>query len=51
MMVESGVVDLYCGSSTNTEQWARYVSFSSTYFVAGVRPRAEGFRHPARLTT
>lgn len=37
MMVESGVVDLYCGSSTNTEQRARYVSFSNTYFVAGVK--------------
>ena len=37
MMVESGVVDLYCGSATNTEQRARYVSFSNTYFVAGVK--------------
>lgn len=37
MMVESGVVDLYCGSATNTEQRARYVGFSNTYFVAGVK--------------
>lgn len=37
MMVEAGTIDLYCGSATNTEQRARYVSFSNTYFVAGVR--------------
>lgn len=37
MMVESGVVDLYCGLATNTEQRARYVGFSNTYFVAGVK--------------
>lgn len=37
MMIESGVADLYCGSSTNTDQRARYVSFSTTYFVAGVK--------------
>lgn len=37
MMVEAGTLDLYCGSATNTEQRARYVSFSNSYFVAGVR--------------
>lgn len=37
MMVEAGTIDLYCGSTTNTEQRARHVSFSNTYFVAGVR--------------
>lgn len=37
MMVEAGTIDIYCGSATNTEQRARYVSFSNTYFVAGVR--------------
>lgn len=37
MMVEAGTIDLYCGSATNTDQRARYVSFSNTYFVAGVK--------------
>jgi glutamate/aspartate transport system substrate-binding protein len=37
MMVETGTLDLYCGSATNTEQRARYVSFSNTYFVTGVK--------------
>jgi ABC-type amino acid transport substrate-binding protein len=37
MMVETGTLDLYCGSATNTEQRARYVSFSNTYFVTGIK--------------
>ncbi|MBK9447162.1 MAG: amino acid ABC transporter substrate-binding protein [Betaproteobacteria bacterium] len=37
MMVETATIDLYCGSSTNTDQRARYVSFSNTYFVTGIK--------------
>ncbi|MFA7292483.1 MAG: amino acid ABC transporter substrate-binding protein [Rhodocyclaceae bacterium] len=37
MMVETGTIDLYCGSATNTDQRARYVSFSNTYFVTGIK--------------
>lgn len=37
MMVETGTVDLQCGSETNTEQRARYVAFSNTFFVTGVK--------------
>lgn len=37
MMIETGTIDLYCGSATNTAQRARYVAFSNTYFVAGVK--------------
>lgn len=37
MMIETGVIDLQCASVTNTEQRARYVAFSNTFFVAGVK--------------
>lgn len=37
MMVETATIDLYCGSATNTDQRARYVSFSNTYFVTGIK--------------
>lgn len=37
IMVEAGVVDLNCGSATNTEQRQRYVAFSVTTFVSGVK--------------
>lgn len=37
MMIETGTVDLECGSTTNTEQRARYVAFSNTFFVTGIK--------------
>jgi glutamate/aspartate transport system substrate-binding protein len=37
MMLESGTIDLECGSTTNTEQRQRYVGFSVTTFVVGVK--------------
>ncbi|MCP5267570.1 MAG: amino acid ABC transporter substrate-binding protein [Zoogloeaceae bacterium] len=37
LMAQTGVIDLNCGSMTNSEQRARYVSFSNTYFVAGIK--------------
>ncbi|MGP1609992.1 MAG: amino acid ABC transporter substrate-binding protein, partial [Burkholderiales bacterium] len=37
MLLESGMIDLECGSTTNTEQRQRYVGFSVTTFVAGVK--------------
>ena len=37
MMVETGTIDLQCGSETNTDQRARYVAFSNTFFVTGVK--------------
>lgn len=37
MMTETGVIDLQCASVTNTDQRARYVAFSNTIFVAGVK--------------
>ena len=37
MMLESGTIDLECGSTTNSEQRQRYVTFSVTTFVVGVK--------------
>ena len=37
MMIESGTIDLQCGSVTNTIQRQRYVAFSATIFAAGVK--------------
>lgn len=37
MMIETGTVDLECGSTTNTDQRARYVAFSNTFFVTGIK--------------
>ena len=37
MMLEAGTIDLQCGSVTNTTQRQRYVAFSVTTFVAGVK--------------
>lgn len=37
MMVETGTLDLECGSTTNSEQRQRYVGFSNTVFVAGIK--------------
>ena len=37
MMVETGTIDLQCGSVTNTIQRQRYVAFSVTIFAAGVK--------------
>jgi len=37
MMLEAGTIDLECGSTSNTEQRQRYVAFSVTTFVAGVK--------------
>ena len=37
MVLEAGIVDLQCGSVTNTIQRQRYVGFSVTTFVAGVK--------------
>ena len=37
MMLEAGTIDLQCGSVSNTEQRQRYVAFSVTTFVAGVK--------------
>jgi glutamate/aspartate transport system substrate-binding protein len=37
MMIETGTIDLQCASVTNTEQRARYVTFSNSFFVAGVK--------------
>lgn len=37
MMLEAGTIDLECGSTTNTNQRQRYVGFSVTVFVAGVK--------------
>ncbi len=37
MILEAGTIDLECGSTTNTDQRQRYVGFSVTTFVAGVK--------------
>ena len=37
MVLEAGTIDLQCGSVTNTIQRQRYVAFSVTTFVAGVK--------------
>ena len=37
MVLESGTIDLECGSTTNTDQRQRYVGFSVTTFVVGVK--------------
>jgi glutamate/aspartate transport system substrate-binding protein len=37
MILEAGTIDLECGSTTNTNQRQRYVGFSVTVFVAGVK--------------
>jgi len=37
MMVESGTVDLQCGSVTNTQQRQRYVAFSVTTYATGIK--------------
>lgn len=37
MMLESGTIDLECGSTTNSDQRQRYVGFSVTTFVVGVK--------------
>jgi glutamate/aspartate transport system substrate-binding protein len=37
MMLEAGTVDFECGSTTNSEQRQRYVAFSVTTFVVGVK--------------
>lgn len=37
MMLETGTTDLQCGSVTNTIQRQRYVAFSVTTYVAGVK--------------
>ena len=37
MMIESGTIDLQCGSVSNTIQRQRYVAFSATIFAAGVK--------------
>jgi glutamate/aspartate transport system substrate-binding protein len=37
LIIESGVTDLECGSTTNTEQRQRYVAFSVSTFVVGVK--------------
>ena len=37
MLLETGTVDLECGAATNTLQRQRYVGFSVTTFVAGVK--------------
>lgn len=37
MMVESGTVDLQCGSVTNTQQRQRYVAFSVSTYATGIK--------------
>lgn len=37
LIIESGVIDLECGSTTNTEQRQRYVAFSVSHFVVGIK--------------
>jgi glutamate/aspartate transport system substrate-binding protein len=37
MMLEAGTIDLECGSTTNSEQRQRYVAFSVTSFVVGIK--------------
>lgn len=37
MMVESGTVDLQCGSVTNNQQRQRYVAFSVTTYATGIK--------------
>lgn len=37
MMLEAGTIDLECGSTTNSEQRQRYVTFSVTTFVVGIK--------------
>ena len=37
MMIESGTIDLHCGSVTNTIQRQRYVAFSATIFAASIK--------------
>jgi len=37
MLLETGTVDLECGAASNTLQRQRYVGFSVTTFVAGVK--------------
>ena len=37
LILESGVIDMECGSTTNTEQRQRYVAFSVTNFVVGIK--------------
>lgn len=36
LMIETGMLDIDCGTVTNTDQRARYASFSDTYFVTGI---------------
>lgn len=41
ILIEAGTTDLQCGSTANTEQRQRYVSFSVTVFVAGIKAIAK----------